>query len=74
MERRALVDDRGGGGVVEMSITDHLTTLGWLDIVFLERDALTSGTIWHETALITSADMVGQTSHFIDDNRTAVFG
>jgi hypothetical protein len=63
-----------GGGVVGMSITDHLTTLGWRDIVLLERDTLTSGTTWHEAALIASADMVGETSHFIDDNRTAVFG
>ena len=34
-----------GGGVIGASVAYHLTTLGWRDVVVLERDALTSGTL-----------------------------
>ncbi len=36
-----------GGGVVGCSVAYHLTTLGWSDVVLLERSELTSGSTWH---------------------------
>ena len=41
-----------GGGVVGCSVAYHLTTLGWNDVVLLERKQLTSGTTWHAAGLI----------------------
>ncbi len=41
-----------GGGVVGCSILYHLTTLGWTDVVLLERSELTSGSTWHAAANI----------------------
>lgn len=41
-----------GGGVIGCSILYHLTKLGWLDVVLLERDELTSGSTWHAAANI----------------------
>ena len=41
-----------GGGVVGCSVADHLTKLGWTDVVLLERKQLTSGTTWHAAGLI----------------------
>ena len=54
-----------GGGVIGASVAYHLTTLGWRDVVVLERDALTSGTTWHAAGLITSAGMVDETALFM---------
>ena len=36
-----------GGGVVGASVLYHLTTLGWTDVIMLERSDLTSGSTWH---------------------------
>ncbi len=41
-----------GGGVVGCSVAYHLAKLGWMDVVLLERKALTSGTTWHAAGLI----------------------
>jgi heterotetrameric sarcosine oxidase gamma subunit len=54
-----------GGGVIGTSVAYHLTTLGWRDVVLLERDQLTSGTTWHAAGLITSAGMVDETALFM---------
>ena len=54
-----------GGGVIGTSVAYHLTTLGWRDVVLLERDRLTSGTTWHAAGLITSAGMVDETALFM---------
>ena len=54
-----------GGGVIGTSVAYHLTTLGWTDVVLLERDVLTSGTTWHAAGLITSAGMVDETALFM---------
>ena len=39
-----------GGGVSGLSALYHLTLEGWIDVVLLERDELTSGTTWHSAA------------------------
>src|SRR5215213_4494179 len=36
-----------GGGVVGCSVLYHLTKRGIKDVLLLERDVLTSGSIWH---------------------------
>ena len=54
-----------GGGVIGTSVAYHLGTLGWSDVVLLERDVLTSGTTWHAAGLITSAGMVDETALFM---------
>jgi dimethylglycine dehydrogenase len=36
-----------GGGVVGASVLYHLTSLGWRDVVLLERRELTAGSTWH---------------------------
>ncbi len=41
-----------GGGVAGSSLAYHLTKLGVVDIVLLERNTLTSGTTWHAAGLI----------------------
>lgn len=41
-----------GGGVIGCSVAYHLSLKGWIDIVLLERKALTSGTTWHAAGLI----------------------
>ncbi|WP_299149984.1 FAD-dependent oxidoreductase [uncultured Tateyamaria sp.] len=41
-----------GGGVIGCSILYHLTKLGWMDVILLERDELTSGSTWHAAANI----------------------
>ncbi|WP_102225404.1 GcvT family protein [Acidimangrovimonas sediminis] len=41
-----------GGGVIGCSVAYHLASLGWNDIVLLERKRLTSGTTWHAAGLI----------------------
>ena len=43
-----------GGGIVGCSIAYHLTTLGWKDVLLLERKELTCGTTWHAAGLITT--------------------
>ena len=41
-----------GGGVVGASIAYHLTKLGKIDVVLIERKRLTSGTTWHAAGLV----------------------
>ena len=36
-----------GGGVIGASVLYHLTSLGWRDVVLLERAELTAGSTWH---------------------------
>src|SRR5246127_2960681 len=36
-----------GGGVVGASVLYHLTELGWIDVVLVERKELTAGSTWH---------------------------
>lgn len=42
-----------GGGITGCSIAYHLTTLGWKDIVLLEKGELTSGSTFHSAGLVT---------------------
>ena len=42
-----------GGGIIGCSVAYHLATLGWKDVVLLERKELTSGTTWHAAGLVT---------------------
>ncbi len=41
-----------GGGIVGCSTAYHLATLGWQDIVLLERAKLTSGSTFHAAGLV----------------------
>ena len=41
-----------GGGVAGCSVAYHLAKYGWIDVVLLERDQLTSGTTWHAAGLV----------------------
>ncbi len=50
-----------GGGVIGSSVAYHLAKLGWIDVVLLERDRLTSGTTWHAAGLIVSGGMTTET-------------
>jgi 4-methylaminobutanoate oxidase (formaldehyde-forming) len=42
-----------GGGIVGSSVAYHLSKLGWIDVVVLERHRLTSGTSWHAAGLVS---------------------
>lgn len=44
-----------GGGSLGCNIAYHLSKLGMLDVVVLERDKLTSGTTWHAAGEIVPA-------------------
>ncbi|MCY4463147.1 MAG: FAD-dependent oxidoreductase [Albidovulum sp.] len=41
-----------GGGVSGCSVAYHLASLGWSEIVLLERRELTCGTTWHAAGLV----------------------
>ncbi len=41
-----------GGGAVGCSVAYHLASLGWSDVVLLERKQLTCGATWHAAGLI----------------------
>jgi 4-methylaminobutanoate oxidase (formaldehyde-forming) len=41
-----------GGGIIGCSTAYHLASLGWRDIVLLERHKLTSGSTWHAAGLV----------------------
>ena len=41
-----------GGGVIGLSIADHLAKLGLDDVLLLERNRLTSGTSWHAAGIV----------------------
>ena len=51
-----------GGGVIGCSVAYHLAHLGWTDVVLLERDRLTSGTIWHAAGLMVTFGSTSETS------------
>src|ERR1700712_4243615 len=51
-----------GGGVIGCSVAYHLATLGWKDIVLLERDRITSGTTWHAAGLMVTFGSTSETS------------
>jgi 4-methylaminobutanoate oxidase (formaldehyde-forming) len=40
-----------GGGIIGTSVAYHLASMGWKEIVLLERDRLTSGTTGHAAGL-----------------------
>jgi 4-methylaminobutanoate oxidase (formaldehyde-forming) len=42
-----------GGGIIGSSIAYHLTRLGIIDVVVLERTRLTGGTTWHAAGLVS---------------------
>src|SRR5215213_1854433 len=42
-----------GGGIVGSSIAYHLTRLGVIDVVVIERTRLTGGTTWHAAGLVS---------------------
>ncbi len=51
-----------GGGVIGTSVAYHLASMGWKDIVLLERDRLTSGTTWHAAGLMVTFGSTSETS------------
>ena len=51
-----------GGGVIGCSVAYHLAHLGWIDVVVLERDKLTSGTTWHAAGLVVTFGSTSSTS------------
>ena len=51
-----------GGGVIGCSVAYHLATMGWKDVVLLERDRLTSGTTWHAAGLMVTFGSTSETS------------
>jgi glycine cleavage system aminomethyltransferase T/glycine/D-amino acid oxidase-like deaminating enzyme len=51
-----------GGGIIGCSVAYHLTKLGYIDVVLIERDQLTSGTTWHAAGLIVSGLLTDETS------------
>ncbi|MEE9228409.1 MAG: FAD-dependent oxidoreductase [Acidimicrobiia bacterium] len=51
-----------GGGVIGCSVAYHLAHLGWIDVVVLERDRLTSGSTWHAAGLIVTFGSTSETS------------
>ena len=51
-----------GGGVIGTSTAYHLASMGWQDIVLLERDRLTCGTTWHAAGLIVTFGSTSETS------------
>ena len=42
-----------GGGVMGCSLLYHLTRLGWVDVVLVEKNELTAGSTWHAAGLCT---------------------
>ena len=52
-----------GGGAVGTSIAYHLARAGWVDVMLLERDELTSGSTWHAAGLLPLFNMSFATTH-----------
>jgi 4-methylaminobutanoate oxidase (formaldehyde-forming) len=50
-----------GGGVIGCSVAYHLTKLGWMDVVLLERKQLTADTTWHEAGLVETGGFYTET-------------
>jgi len=51
-----------GGGVIGSSVAYHLASMGWREVVLLERDRLTSGTTWHAAGLMVTFGSTSETS------------
>jgi 4-methylaminobutanoate oxidase (formaldehyde-forming) len=51
-----------GGGIIGSSVAYHLASMGWKEIVLLERDRLTSGTTWHAAGLMVTFGSTSETS------------
>ena len=51
-----------GGGIIGTSTAYHLASLGWTDIVLLERHQLTAGTTWHAAGLMVTYGSTSETS------------
>lgn len=51
-----------GGGIIGCSVAYHLASMGWKDIVLLERDQITSGTTWHAAGLMVTFGSTSETS------------
>jgi heterotetrameric sarcosine oxidase gamma subunit len=51
-----------GGGVIGTSTAYHLASMGWNDIVLLERHQLTAGTTWHAAGLMVTYGSTSETS------------
>src|SRR5438105_10340279 len=57
-----------GGGIAGCSVAYRLTTLGWRDVLLLERRDLSCGTTWH------AAGLVGQLRATHNLTRLATYG
>src|SRR6056297_2279789 len=55
-----------GGGAVGTSIAYHLAKAGWVDVVLVERNELTSGSTWHSAGLLPYFNMSYATTHIHD--------
>lgn len=64
-EARAVVI---GGGVAGASVAYHLTELGWLDVLLVDRSELTSGSTFH------SAGLVGQLRSSVTLTKMMMYG
>jgi glycine cleavage system aminomethyltransferase T/glycine/D-amino acid oxidase-like deaminating enzyme len=51
-----------GGGIIGTSVAYHLASLGWQDVLLLERDRITSGTTWHAAGLMVTFGSTSETS------------
>src|SRR5512141_453420 len=51
-----------GGGIIGTSTAYHLASLGWKDVVLLERHKLTAGTTWHAAGLMVTYGSTSETS------------
>src|SRR4029079_3713679 len=51
-----------GGGVIGTSVAYHLASMGWKEVVLLERDRITSGTTWHAAGLMVTFGSTSETS------------
>jgi glycine cleavage system aminomethyltransferase T/glycine/D-amino acid oxidase-like deaminating enzyme len=51
-----------GGGIIGTSVAYHLASMGWKEIVLLERDRVTSGTTWHAAGLMVTFGSTSETS------------
>ncbi|HET7202962.1 MAG TPA: FAD-dependent oxidoreductase [Steroidobacteraceae bacterium] len=51
-----------GGGIIGTSTAYHLASIGWTDIVLLERHQLTAGTTWHAAGLMVTYGSTSETS------------
>lgn len=47
--------------VIGCSVAYHLTKLGWMDVMLLERKQLTAGTTWHAAGLVEAGAFYTQT-------------